>query len=416
MKVYLLFSPISGESLHKKYLDKIINSNEFSGSKIYSSYLTYLLNATNQGKCLKEITIAMEFFDKDSSFNPAEDTTVRSHTYTLRKKLQNYYYNEGKDDKYRLKIPKGHYNTQFVTSAAGRSGSGKILRWSVKHYQLLIILVLIGCVAFLWIRNRTILNRLNKYQIVKETDSIWHDYLESDLPILIVAGDHFFFDDYSTDYNDMVSIRYGKINSPEDFEKLKSQFPGDHIRPTEEPYFPYHSIWSLPPILSMLNSVGQKPVMRRSSTIGPQILGEYNIIYLGSIKTLYILRHTLSKSHLSYEILPHKVIYTPKDSSESQVFRTSLHSVGPNEDLVIAVKLSGPTGNAIFMIASYHSLGAPEIVNYLINENTRLHVENTFMEKYGRMPQFFEILFRVTGIDKTAYNTEILVFNEIVEK
>jgi len=92
---------------------------------------------------------------------------------------------------------------------------------------------------------------------------------------------------------------------------------------------------------------------------------------------------------------------------------TSLHSAGLNEDLVLAVKLTDPAKNSIFIIASYHSLGAPEVVNYLTQSSTRQEVEQKFMEKYHKVPKYFEILFRVTGIDKTAYSTEMLIYNEI---
>lgn len=95
-------------------LESLLNSQEFSGSKIYNSYLNYLVEAKNAGKELKETTIAFEFFGKDASFNPSEDTIVRSHTYQLRKKLESYYHEEGKDDKCRLVIPKGHYDVKFV--------------------------------------------------------------------------------------------------------------------------------------------------------------------------------------------------------------------------------------------------------------------------------------------------------------
>lgn len=75
-------------------LESLLNSQEFSGSKIYNSYLNYLVEAKNAGKELKETTIAFEFFGKDASFNPSEDTIVRSHTYQLRKKLESYYHEE----------------------------------------------------------------------------------------------------------------------------------------------------------------------------------------------------------------------------------------------------------------------------------------------------------------------------------
>jgi len=404
------------ESAQKKLLEKIVNSSEFVASKIYASYLSYLVEATNQERTLKEITIAIEFFGKDSTFNPAEDTIVRAHTYTLRKKLENYYLNEGKDDEYRLRIPKGHYEAKFVQASEELYHSKKFFRWLKKKYYLVVIGLLVCLAAFFCIKYQVNLHQLHKYQFVEKNDPIWKDYLRSQLPVMIVVGDHFFFDEYNPKYNQVVSIRYGRINSSEDLTALKAQYPDDSVRPTDEPYFPYHSIWSLPPILNMLFAVDQKPLMRKSSSISPQILGEYNIIFVGSIKTLYILKHTLSNTHFNFEILPHKVTYTPPDSGEPQIFRTSLHSAGPNEDLVLALKLPGPTNNSIFIIASYHSLGAPEVVTYLTQTETRTSIEQQFIEKYGAMPRFFEILFRVTGIDKTAYSNEMLVYNAIEKK
>lgn len=405
------------DSIQKKLLDKILSSKEFSSSKIYESYLTYLIEATKEGKSLKETTIAIDVFGKDANFNPAEDTIVRSHAYTLRKKLQSYYYDEGKDDKFRLRIPKGHYEATFVPISKDYFLSKNVLIRLAKNYYIFIILIAGLCIllASLWSHNRTVEKELQNYQIISKDNPIWREYLQPELPVMIVLGNHFFFNKYSDRYQYEIGIRHGKINSIEDLEVFKSQYPDDTIKPTYEPYFPYHSIWSLPPILSILFSVNQKPILRKSSTIIPQILNEYNIIFLGSIKTLYILKHTLSKSHFSFEILPHKITYSSSDTTSVQIFETGLHSAGPNEDLVLALKLPGPANNSIFIIASYHSLGSPEIANYLTNTSTRMDLEKRFKEKYDKVPQYFEILFRVTGIDKTAYSTEVLIYNEITK-
>ena len=100
------------QSQQKRILQKILNSEEFSGSKIYKKYLTYLVDAANQGKELKETTIAIDVFSKGANFNPAEDAIVRTHTYKLRNKLERYYYRTGKNDEYRLNILKGHYEAK----------------------------------------------------------------------------------------------------------------------------------------------------------------------------------------------------------------------------------------------------------------------------------------------------------------
>lgn len=401
------------DQLQNKLLEKILASKEFSGSKVYASYLAYLVESAQSGKSLKEVSIAIEFFGKGSDFNPAEDTIVRSHTYNLRKKLQTYSYDEGKDDKYRLRIPKGHYDVTFVPVSENPYHPQKMLQLIAREYKLVIVgflsVLLLGSLVY----NHSLNRKLTTYHIIDKHDPIWNEYLQSRQPVLVVLGDHLFFNDYSEKFKNIITIRSGKINSPEDLDALKAQYPGNTIKPSDEPYFPYHSIWSLPPVLSILNSVGQKPILRKSSSVNPQTLGEYNIIFLGSIKTLYILKHTLAQSHFSFEILPHIITYTNADSS--RIFKTNLHSTGLNEDLVLAVKLPGPADNSIFIIASYHSLGAPEVVNHLTQTASRLEVEQKFIEKYGHVPEYFEILFRVTGIDKTAYRTEMLIYNEIIK-
>lgn len=127
------------------------------------------------------------------------------------------------------------------------------------------------------------------------------------------------------------------------------------------------------------------------------------------------MRHTLSKSHFDFEIAPHNIKYNPPDGGEVQIFSTDLHSSGPNEDLVLALKLPGPSDNSIFIIASYHSLGAPEITNFMVEPDKRSELEKLFLDKYQKIPKYFEVLFRVVGIDKTAYTTDILIYNEISE-
>jgi hypothetical protein len=402
---------MTADALQKKLLEKILESGEFSHSKIYQTFLKYLVDAAQQGKDVKETTIAIEVFGKDSSFNPAEDTIVRSHTYALRKKLESYYFQEGKDDKFRLNIPKGHYAVKFVPSSDIGYNPRNIVLLIKSRWKECLIAVLISFVMVLLLHDRSAGKLIKQYRIVTQDDPFWKEYMHSDLPILIIIGDHFFFNDYIDKYGQTLTLRDNRINSSEDFQLL---YPLYHLTQAPEPYFPYHSIWSLPPILSMLYSAKKNPILRKASEISPQMLDEYNIIYLGSIKTLYNLKHTLLKSHFQYHIAPHKISYTSPDSGSVRLFETSLHSEGPNEDLVLALKLPGPVNNPIFIIASYHSLGAPEIAHFLINHNLRTDLEKKFKKKCGRVPPFFEVLFKVSGIDKTAYSTEIMIYNEIM--
>lgn len=398
---------------NRKLLEKILSSQEFSSSKIYQSYLTYLVEALENEKSLKEATIAIDVFGRDSDFNPAEDTIVRSHTYTLRKKLDNYYLSEGKEDRTRLEIPKGHYDVQFVPVEKKYNNytlSRKNIRILVPW---LISLVLIIFLVYMFTEANTLKQELSHYKSLSYDDPIWKDFIQSDLPVMIVPGDHIFYTDYFERFGRELTVRDYIINSEEELDSLSKSHPQFNIRRSIEPYFPYHSLWSLPPVLFTLFSGKKQPILRKSSDISPQILDEYNFIFIGSIKTLYIFKHTLSKSNFSYQIAPHKINYQHPDSNYVKSYKTNLHSEGLNEDLVLALKLPGPANNSILIIASYHSLGAPEIANILTDYEKRQELERIFQEKFGKVPQYFEILFRVTGIDKTAYSNQILICNEI---
>lgn len=401
------------DSKYKRYLEKILNSKEFSNSEIYQQFLQYLVQASGRGQTPKETTIAIDVFGKDSSFNPSDDTTVRSHTYMLRKKLQNYYYSEGRNDRYRLRIPKGHYAVKFVPNVENKYNPKRYASLLGKYYYIPVIIVLCLLAGVLWHQNLDLREEIRSYRFLSVDDPVWQEYLTSEKPILIILGNHFFFDEYSEKYQEFIAMRHPKVNSVEDFERYQELHPGITYQITNEPYFPYHSIWSLPPVYDLLYSVHKKPIMRKSSEISPQILDEYHILFLGSIKTLYKLKHTLLKSNFGFQISPHKVFYTHPDSGFTRVFETTLHSPGPNEDLVLALKLPGPENNSIFIIASYHSLGAPEISKFMTSLSMRKPMDDLFVKKYGEIPPYFEILFRVTGIDKTAYNTEILILNKI---
>jgi hypothetical protein len=404
---------MANDATRQKVIDKIIASEEFCNSSTYAQYLKYLFDSTVAGKAPKETTIAIEFFEKGPDFNPAEDTIVRSYTYQLRKKLERYYFTEGKNDKCQVVIPKGHYEVSLTERSEGITSPKYIIKYIRRHYAPLIILALVVAIAALAFHTYSIRSELDRYAVIEPDNFIWRDYIHSELPILVVPGDHFMFDVTSIEYERNFSVRDTSINSLEDLDDLRSRYPDRTIAPTDEPYFPYHSIWSLPPVLLVLFSANQHPILRKSSDIIPQILDEYNIIFVGSIKTLFTLKYTLASSHFDFEITPHRVVYTPADTLAPQVFETDLHSPGPNEDLVLALKLPGPADNTILIIASYSSLGAPEIANYLTQPETCSQLAQLFEEQLGSTPDYFEILFHVVGIDKTAYDTAILIFNEI---
>jgi adenylate cyclase len=94
---------------HFWLLDKVLNSQTFANKEVQKNLLSFLYTSASQGKSLREIDIALDFFKRSNTFQPGEDTIVRVNVYKLRALLEKYYQNEGVKDELVFDLPKGSY-------------------------------------------------------------------------------------------------------------------------------------------------------------------------------------------------------------------------------------------------------------------------------------------------------------------
>ncbi len=86
--------------------------------------------------------------------------------------------------------------------------------------------------------------------------------------------------------------------------------------------------------------------------------------------------------------------YTPHGTDSMQVFKTTTHSAGPNEDLVLALKLPGPVDNSIFIISSWRSMGASDIADYPANPKYVWILKKNFsrdLKKFRNTLNFYSV-------------------------
>ena len=77
-----------------------------------SSFLRFVVEQTltGQGDRLKGYTIAVEVFERPADFDAQTDPLVRVEAGRLRRRLIEYYADEGRDDPVRLELPRGGYS------------------------------------------------------------------------------------------------------------------------------------------------------------------------------------------------------------------------------------------------------------------------------------------------------------------
>jgi hypothetical protein len=101
-------------------LDRIAASRTFHRSPRLREVLLDIGEKTLAGRTreLSEQLIGVRVFGRDATYNPAEDTIVRSSARQLRQKLAEYFATEGRDETLVMEIPKGGYVAAFLPRPA----------------------------------------------------------------------------------------------------------------------------------------------------------------------------------------------------------------------------------------------------------------------------------------------------------
>jgi adenylate cyclase len=93
-------------------LERILSSRCFEQAARSSKFLRFVVEQTlaGQGDRLKGYTIALEVFGRSEDFDAQSDPLVRVEAGRLRRRLTEYYADEGRNDSVRIELPRGSYN------------------------------------------------------------------------------------------------------------------------------------------------------------------------------------------------------------------------------------------------------------------------------------------------------------------
>ena len=112
----------------REQLRRILQSPGLQGSARRRDLLCFLIEETLEGRAdqLKGFSVALAVFGRDAAFDTGADPVVRLEAGRLRRSLDSYYVDAGKEDALLITIPKGAYVPHFAwrSSEAMVPGSG----------------------------------------------------------------------------------------------------------------------------------------------------------------------------------------------------------------------------------------------------------------------------------------------------
>jgi hypothetical protein len=106
--------PISPEEV-RRALDRILNSRHFSQAPKKRKFVQLICDyhLAGRAKEINEHLIGLEVYERNDRYSPADDPVVRVAAHDVRKRLEQYYLHEGRNDEVRLEIPIGSYEPVF---------------------------------------------------------------------------------------------------------------------------------------------------------------------------------------------------------------------------------------------------------------------------------------------------------------
>jgi len=366
------------------HLNKVLNSQCLSGSVVLKELFKYMVTKSINGEVPKEMEMLYEVFG--NSQNQTKEKNIRVYVHNLRKKLDEYYKKEGAKDEIIFTIPKGAYQVIIVRNKKVILKS-QIAKLSPYLLGLSLVFFLLATLVF-----------SSKDRSLLTSNYIWKDIYKSKYPLLIVLGDHYFFNVKNV-FGSMSTTRIAEINSDEDFNKLLKTNPKatDSFIKSEQTYVSKQVPFGLYNIMSYLSGGPNDINMRYSSNLKWEHLVATNTIYIGSYKTQYILKHIFEKIGITFNAPESKLIYTINDSTliyDSRnndflyvEYATFLHFKTKDERIVMALMCNSDIGN----IATIKYLSQPENLKKLKTLTSNFQSEN------------FMVVFEVIGENQTDF-------------
>src|SRR6185436_7153626 len=122
------YTPVT-ETEVRAQLNRILDSAGFRNSQRLCRFLEFTVRGVLSGLSdhLKESVLGRDVFDRGSRFDPRTDSIVRVESQRLRRKLKDYYANDGREDPNSITFHPGSYvpGISYAIREASSSVPGK---------------------------------------------------------------------------------------------------------------------------------------------------------------------------------------------------------------------------------------------------------------------------------------------------
>jgi hypothetical protein len=419
----------------RAHADRIRAAQVLGRSELMQRLFDFLVTCSLEGRAPKEIELAIDVFGKDADFEVTRDAMVRVYMHKLRRKLDDYYSDAGREEAGRLTIPLGEYRLVFEEQAASvepelvppvafellpeqiqpvteRPVKTRSLVWI--YAAAAAIIVLLSANLYLSYRDsyRSDLHAVRNHPV-------WHEMVSDDQPIYIVVGDYYIFgelDPHSETNPESVQrlVREFNINSRNDLDQLLKERPELDRRYMDLAlnYLPVAAANALHSIVPLLEPNKKNPNQVQvipASELTPAMIRSSHIVYVGLISGMGVLRDiAFAGSQLKIGDTYDELI----NRKTNQIY-VSQSSVSINEntryrDYGYFATFAGPNNNRIVILAGTRDVALMHTAEAVSHKDSLV----ALVDKAGASNNF-EALYAVDAIDRTNLDGQLVLADKL---
>ncbi len=362
--------------LLNRQAERIRASGALGRSKLTRRLFDFLVDCSQRDVVPREIDIAVDVFGRTDEVDISQDASVRVYVHRLRRKLDEFYADHGRDELARLTIPKGEYRIEAhpldpdagdVPDEPARRRSWARWGWAVAAGLVCVVVANVLVWKMLWPTPPK-----DAFEPVRNT-TIWSDILSDDRPIIVAVGDYYIFGETDQTMNVHRLVREFSINSREDLYEFLMNNPKqmDNYVDIGLRYLPISVAYALDDVLPVLNAPGEARSRIRiilASQVTPEMMKTDHIIYIGYLSGLGMLqdavfagsRYSIGDSY--DEIVDNKT--DKKYFSQVNYFQEEQdQGKGTSRDYGYASTFLGPTGNRFVIIAGTRDVAVRQVAD-----------------------------------------------------
>jgi hypothetical protein len=194
---------------------------------------------------------------------------------------------------------------------------------------------------------------------VGEAGALWKEFTHpGSRPTLVVLGDFFFMRERG---NSDVYLRKGRINTLEEYLEFTSKNPSFASQYTKNnfTFLRPSASWGVMQLMPILHGSPNGVTLKLASQFTPDDFKGHNIVFIGSFKTMYVLKNLLHIFKLDYSTVPPSSFQIRDAIGDSiHVFRPERLSAGNLEmDYGVVAKGNGPDGSTVMMLMGFSESG-----------------------------------------------------------